>query len=159
MSSPEATVGLKSVAMLTRATVGGSLGSLFIIYFYWAPYIVMTTLVIANTGRVHQEDNRVWCLVHGIPGRQHHVSRRKLASKTLRQYRGPQTFLAKQAPTYTGGVVAMLVCYCVAICVCRRTAVMGHANRFSAHFLLLPSSPTPECKKGGMARGEPDCVV
>ena len=38
------------MAMLTSATAGGSLGSLFIIYFYWAPYIVMTTLVIANTG-------------------------------------------------------------------------------------------------------------
>lgn len=28
---------------------------------------------------------------------------------------GPQTFLADQAPRYTGGVVAMLVCYCVSI--------------------------------------------
>jgi ACS family allantoate permease-like MFS transporter len=29
---------------------GGSLGSLFIIYFYWAPYVVMMTVVNANTG-------------------------------------------------------------------------------------------------------------
>lgn len=28
---------------------------------------------------------------------------------------GPQTFRASQAPAYTGGVIAMLVCYCVCI--------------------------------------------
>lgn len=28
---------------------------------------------------------------------------------------GPQTFISKQAPKYTGGVVAMLICYCVSI--------------------------------------------
>jgi len=28
---------------------------------------------------------------------------------------GPQTFRASQAPAYTGGVVAMLICYCVCI--------------------------------------------
>lgn len=28
---------------------------------------------------------------------------------------GPQTFISNQAPKYTGGVVAMLVCYCISI--------------------------------------------
>lgn len=28
---------------------------------------------------------------------------------------GPQTFRANQAPAYTGGVIAMLICYCVCI--------------------------------------------
>lgn len=28
---------------------------------------------------------------------------------------GPQTFRAEQAPEYTGGVVAMMVCFCVGI--------------------------------------------
>lgn len=28
---------------------------------------------------------------------------------------GPQTFRAEQAPAYTGGTVAMIVCYCVCI--------------------------------------------
>lgn len=28
---------------------------------------------------------------------------------------GPQTFRAKQAPQYTGGVVAMMVCFCASI--------------------------------------------
>ena len=28
---------------------------------------------------------------------------------------GPQTFRASQAPSYTGGFVAMLICYCVCI--------------------------------------------
>lgn len=28
---------------------------------------------------------------------------------------GPQTFRAEQAPAYTGGFVAMLVCYCICV--------------------------------------------
>lgn len=28
---------------------------------------------------------------------------------------GPQTFRASQAPAYTGGTIAMIVCYCVCI--------------------------------------------
>ena len=28
---------------------------------------------------------------------------------------GPQTFRAEQAPAYTGGTIAMLICYCAAI--------------------------------------------
>lgn len=31
---------------------------------------------------------------------------------------GPQTFRANQAPKYTGGVVAMLCCYCVCMLLC-----------------------------------------
>lgn len=30
---------------------------------------------------------------------------------------GPQTFRAKQAPKYTGGVIAMLSCYCICMLV------------------------------------------
>jgi ACS family allantoate permease-like MFS transporter len=41
---------------------------------------------------------------------------------------GPQTFRADQAPAYTGGTIAMIVCYLVAMCcisaygyICRRS--------------------------------------
>ncbi|ORY21526.1 putative allantoate permease [Naematelia encephala] len=86
--------------VIPRSNVGGSLGSLFIIYFYWAPYIVMSTVVIANTGGYTKKT-----IVYGIA----------YCGYLVGNIIGPQTFIATQAPDYTGGVVAMLVCYCVAI--------------------------------------------
>lgn len=43
---------------------------------------------------------------------------------------GPQTFRANQAPAYTGGVVAMIVCYCVCIgLICAYWALCVFNNR------------------------------
>lgn len=35
---------------IPRSNIGGSLGSLYLVYFYWGPYIVMMGSVYANTG-------------------------------------------------------------------------------------------------------------
>ncbi|GFZ44252.1 hypothetical protein JCM24511_01974 [Saitozyma sp. JCM 24511] len=86
--------------VIPRSNKGGSLGSLFIIYFYWAPYVVMMTVVNANTGGYTKKT-----VVYGMA----------YAGYLVGNIVGPQTFQASQAPAYTGGVVAMLVCYCVAI--------------------------------------------
>ncbi|WVF65609.1 hypothetical protein IAT40_000339 [Kwoniella sp. CBS 6097] len=86
--------------VIPRSNKGGSLGSLYVIYFYWAPYIIMTTVVIANTGGYTKKT-----IVYGMSYLGY------LAGNII----GPQTFRANQAPTYTGGVVAMLICYCVGI--------------------------------------------
>lgn len=43
---------------------------------------------------------------------------------------GPQTFRADQAPAYTGGVVAMIVCYCVCIgLICAYWALCASQNK------------------------------
>lgn len=43
---------------------------------------------------------------------------------------GPQTFRADQAPAYTGGTVAMIVCYAIAmICILVYGALCHFANR------------------------------
>lgn len=35
---------------IPRSNIGGSLASLYLVYFYWGPYIVMMGSVYANTG-------------------------------------------------------------------------------------------------------------
>ncbi|KAK4688945.1 hypothetical protein P7C73_g1165, partial [Tremellales sp. Uapishka_1] len=91
---------VKSGRLISPNAVGGSLGSLFIIYFYWAPYVVITSVVIANTGGYTKKT-----VVYGVA----------YCGYLVGNIVGPQTFRAAQAPTYTGGIVAMLVCYCIAI--------------------------------------------
>nr|XP_018266694.1 uncharacterized protein I303_00669 [Kwoniella dejecticola CBS 10117]OBR88852.1 hypothetical protein I303_00669 [Kwoniella dejecticola CBS 10117] len=86
--------------VIPRSNVGGSLGSLYLIYFYWAPYIVMTTVVIANTGGYTKKT-----IVYGM----------SYLGYLVGNIIGPQTFRANQAPAYTGGVIAMLACYCAGI--------------------------------------------
>lgn len=43
---------------------------------------------------------------------------------------GPQTFRADQAPKYTGGIIAMIVCYIIAmICILTYGALCHMSNR------------------------------
>ncbi|ODN97144.1 hypothetical protein I350_08124 [Cryptococcus amylolentus CBS 6273] len=86
--------------VIPRSNIGGSLASLMLIYAYWAPYVVMNTLVAGNTGGFTKKT-----VVYGIA----------YLGYLVGNIIGPQTFKAEQAPTYTGGVVGMLICYCIAI--------------------------------------------
>ncbi|OCF41965.1 hypothetical protein I317_04267 [Kwoniella heveanensis CBS 569] len=93
-------LGTTLLHVIPRSNKGGSLGSLYIVYFFWAPYIIMTTVVIANTGGYTKKT-----IVYGM----------SYLGYLVGNIIGPQTFRANQAPAYTGGVVAMLVCYCIGI--------------------------------------------
>ncbi|WRT63340.1 uncharacterized protein IL334_000245 [Kwoniella shivajii] len=73
---------------------------LYLCYMYWGPYIVMMGSMYANTGG-YTKKLTVYAL--GYMG------------YCVGNIIGPQTFLAKQAPLYVGGVVAMLVCYSIAL--------------------------------------------
>lgn len=42
-------IGTIILITLPRSNVGGSLAGLYIVYFYWAPYCVMTATAYANT--------------------------------------------------------------------------------------------------------------
>ncbi|TXT15863.1 hypothetical protein VHUM_00366 [Vanrija humicola] len=81
---------------IPRSNIGGSLASLYLVYFYWGPYIVMMGSVYANTGGFTKK-----MIVYAIAYMGYCVG----------NIVGPQTFQAKQAPKYTAGVVAMLTCY------------------------------------------------
>ena len=70
------------------------------VYTYFGPYVVGISLAQANTAG-HTKKNVSFAILY--------------IGYAVGNLIGPQTFRASQAPAYTGGVVAMLCCYCVCI--------------------------------------------
>ncbi|OCF32114.1 allantoate permease [Kwoniella heveanensis BCC8398] len=93
-------IGTVLLYKLPRTNHGGSLASLYLVYFYWGPYIVMMGSVYANTAG-HTKKMVVYAIAY--------------CGYSVGNIVGPQTFRANQAPKYTGGVIAMLVCYGAAL--------------------------------------------
>ncbi|KAF4125985.1 transporter [Geosmithia morbida] len=85
---------------LPRSNLGGQLFGLYMMYCYWGPYVSGVSLPQANTAGSTKK-----VVTYGI------MQLGYSAGNLI----GPQTFRANQAPAYTGGTVAMLVCYCVAM--------------------------------------------
>ncbi|KAL4875887.1 major facilitator superfamily domain-containing protein [Aspergillus karnatakaensis] len=73
---------------LPRDNLAGQLIGLYILYTYWAPYVTLVSVYQANIAG-HTKKNVLYAWFF--------------------------TFRADQAPAYTGGTVAMIVCYGVAI--------------------------------------------
>lgn len=85
---------------LPRTNLAGQLVGLYILYTYWAPYVTLVSVYQANiAGHTKKTTLFAWYYVSWAVG----------------NIIGPQTFRANQAPVYTGGTVAMIVCYVVAI--------------------------------------------
>ncbi|KAL5335973.1 allantoate permease [Aspergillus crustosus] len=85
---------------LPRENLAGQLVGLYILYTYWAPYVTLVSLYQANVaGHTKKSVLYAWFFVGSSVG----------------NIIGPQTFRAEQAPAYTGGTVAMIVCYGVAM--------------------------------------------
>lgn len=85
---------------VSRTAVGAQLVGLYLCYAYFGPYIVGISLAQANTAG-HTKKNIQFSILY--------------IGYAVGNLIGPQTFRSEQAPAYTGGVVAMLVCYCVCI--------------------------------------------
>lgn len=85
---------------LPRSNLAGQLIGLYILYTYWAPYITLVSLYQANiAGHSKKLFLYSWFYISWATG----------------NIIGPQTFRTNQAPEYTGGTIAMLVCYVVAM--------------------------------------------
>jgi ACS family allantoate permease-like MFS transporter len=85
---------------LPRTNLAGQLVGLYILYTYWAPYVTLVSIYQANVaGNTKKITLFAWFYV----------------SWGLGNIIGPFTFVASQAPAYTGGTVALIVCYVVAI--------------------------------------------
>ncbi|KAK4688189.1 MFS transporter, ACS family, allantoate permease, partial [Tremellales sp. Uapishka_1] len=89
-------LGVILLYTIPRSNIGGSLASLYLVYWYWGPYIVLMGASYANTGGYTKK-----MTVYAI----------SYIGYCVGNIVGPQTFRANQAPKYTGGVIAMLVCY------------------------------------------------
>jgi MFS transporter, ACS family, allantoate permease len=87
---------------LPRDNLAGQLIGLYILYTYWAPYVTLVSIYQANVaGHTKKLTLFAWFYI----------------SWAIGNIIGPQTFRADQAPAYTGGTVAMIVCYAFAIVV------------------------------------------
>ncbi|KAJ5546794.1 hypothetical protein N7494_004379 [Penicillium frequentans] len=85
---------------LPRTNLAGQLVGLYILYTYWAPYVTLVSVYQANiAGHTKKITLYAWFYIAWATG----------------NIIGPQTFRADQAPEYTGGTVAMIVCYIVAM--------------------------------------------
>ncbi|KAF1973163.1 MFS transporter [Bimuria novae-zelandiae CBS 107.79] len=85
---------------VSRTAVPAQLVGLYLCYTYFGSYVVGISLAQANTAG-HTKKNVQFAIQY--------------VGYAVGNLIGPQTFRANQAPAYTGGVVAMLACYCVCI--------------------------------------------
>ncbi|OIW28286.1 MFS general substrate transporter [Coniochaeta ligniaria NRRL 30616] len=93
-------IGTAVVYGLPRSNIPGQMVGLYLMYFYWPPYVVGISLLQANTAGQTKKAVAYSLVTIGY---------------AVGALVGPQTFRADQAPKYTGGVVAMLAGYCVCI--------------------------------------------
>ena len=85
---------------IDRNNVAAQLAGLYLLYFYFAPYVILISLAQANTAGNTKKTTAYSINYLGY-----------CAGAII----GPQTFRSNQAPKYTGGFVAMMVAYCVCI--------------------------------------------
>ena len=109
---------------------------LYLAYVYWAPYVCGLAMFQANTAG-HSKKTTVNAMDY--------------VAYAVGNIIGPQTFIADQAPKYTGAVISMLLCYAVCIVlaiaygvVCRwenqqrdKAAIENEVDEHAADFLDL----------------------
>ncbi|KAK6421162.1 hypothetical protein LTR81_005837 [Elasticomyces elasticus] len=115
-------MGTAIVYATDRSNLGAQLAGLYLMYAYWGPYVTTVSLPQANTAGQTKKATTYSALYLGYAvGNLVRLLRDTGSTKyELTQYPtapsvGPQTFRADQAPSYTGGVIAMLSCYCICI--------------------------------------------
>ncbi|KAG7827093.1 hypothetical protein KL920_004753 [Ogataea angusta] len=101
-----------------QTKVGPQLLGLYLMYFYFAPYVVMMSCVQANTSGSTKKSVTYGFNYLGYCGG---------------AITGTQTFRSNQAPKYTGGFISMIVAYCVCILLSAlywvTCAIMNHTKR------------------------------
>ncbi|KAF2141017.1 uncharacterized protein K452DRAFT_251900 [Aplosporella prunicola CBS 121167] len=93
-------IGTVIVYTLPRNNIGGQMVGVYLLYTYFGPYISAIGLAQANTAGSTKKIVVFAILYIGY---------------AVGSLIGPQTFRSNQAPAYTGGVVAMIICYCICI--------------------------------------------
>ncbi|KAL0264412.1 hypothetical protein SLS55_000362 [Diplodia seriata] len=110
-------IGTAVVYAVPRDNIGGQMVGIYLLYTYFGPYVVGIGLAQANTAG-NTKKTVVFAILY--------------IGYAVGNLIGPQTFRSDQAPAYTGGVVAMIVCYCVCIgLVCAYWALCAVQNKRS----------------------------
>ncbi|KAI5478460.1 allantoate permease [Pseudohyphozyma bogoriensis] len=92
-------IGTIILHLVPRTNRGGSLTGLYILWMYWGPYTSAQTIMYSNTAGFTKK----YC-----------VFAFAYMGYCVGNITGPLTFKASQAPTYSGGIVAMLCGYIIA---------------------------------------------
>ncbi|OAA54078.1 Major facilitator superfamily domain, general substrate transporter [Niveomyces insectorum RCEF 264] len=85
---------------LPRTNKGGQVVGLYLAYVYWAPYVCGLAMFQANTAGRSKKTT---------------VNAMDYVAYAVGNIVGPQTFIAKQSPQYTGAIISMLLCYALCI--------------------------------------------
>ncbi|OJJ68097.1 hypothetical protein ASPBRDRAFT_58147 [Aspergillus brasiliensis CBS 101740] len=97
-------IGSALVYSLPRTNIGGQMVGIYLLYTYFGPYVVVDqpgiSMAQANTAGHTKKTVQYSILYIGY---------------AVGNLIGPQTFRANQAPAYTGGFIAMLICYCICV--------------------------------------------
>ncbi|EFR02625.1 hypothetical protein MGYG_09094 [Nannizzia gypsea CBS 118893] len=93
-------IGSIIVYTLKRTDIPAQIVGLYFLYTYFGPYVVGISLAQANTAG-HTKKNVQYSILY--------------IGYAVGNLIGPQTFRDSQAPAYTGGFIAMLICYCSCI--------------------------------------------
>ncbi|KAK4686967.1 MFS transporter, ACS family, allantoate permease, partial [Tremellales sp. Uapishka_1] len=94
-------IGTIVLKVVPHSNLGGSLAALYIVYMYWAPYMVFSQLIMyANVAGTSKKVG-----VFGI----------SYWGYCVGNLVGPQSFLAREAPDYHTAYTVMLCGYCVSI--------------------------------------------
>ncbi|WRT67613.1 uncharacterized protein IL334_004585 [Kwoniella shivajii] len=94
-------VGTIVLKVVPHSNIGGSLAGLYIVYMYWAPYMVFGQLIMyANVGGTSKK-----VAVFGI----------SYLGYTVGNLIGPQSFRAKEDPSYPTAYTVMMAGYCVTL--------------------------------------------
>jgi len=87
-------------AATPRSNISAQVVGIYLAYVYWAPYVCGLAMFQANTAG-HSKKTTVNAMDY--------------IAYAVGNIIGPQTFLADQAPEYTGAIIAMLLCYAACI--------------------------------------------
>ncbi|KAF3479865.1 uncharacterized protein GIQ15_06841 [Arthroderma uncinatum] len=93
-------IGSIIVYSLKSTNIPGQIVGLYFLYTYFGPYVVGISIAQANTAG-HTKKNVQYSILY--------------IGYAVGNLIGPQTFRESQAPEYTGGFIAMLICYCACI--------------------------------------------
>ncbi|CAI6336261.1 unnamed protein product [Periconia digitata] len=108
-------IGTVVVYVVDRSNIGGQMAGIYLLYTYFGPYVVGIGLAQANTAG-NTKKTVVFAILY--------------IGYAVGNLIGPQTFVANQAPAYTGGVVAMIVSYGVCIgLICAYWAFCMYRNK------------------------------
>ena len=108
-------VGVIVLKTIPHENIGGSLAALYIVYMYWAPYMVFGQLIMYHNVGGTSKKVGVFGISYIGTFSTFMTGRPDSSGYTVGNLVGPQSFLASEAPAYPTAYTVMLVGYCITL--------------------------------------------